>query len=165
MGSGVSQFMASAESRARYWARSFAGFAEFSRVPPNAAHESLARLQQRGWVSALLTQNVDRLHHKGGSRDVLELHGTTHEVVCMSCGDVSPREPFQRLLARMNPGVAAAVAEMPSRRLPPQRVEAEDGARQQDGVSSPVRSYTYKLHRDTPQTLSRAVVHVEQRSL
>ena len=52
--------MSSAESRARYWARSFAGFAEFSRVQPNAAHESLARLQRGGWISALLTQNVDR---------------------------------------------------------------------------------------------------------
>ena len=134
----ASQFMASAESRARYWARSFAGFAEYSRVQPNAAHESLARLQQRGWVGGLLTQNVDRLHHKGGSRDVLELHGTTHEVVCMSCGDVSPREPFQRLLARMNPGVAKAVAEMPSRRLPPQHTETAEGARRHAGTSSPV---------------------------
>ena len=56
----AAQFMASDESRARYWARSFAGFAEFSRVQPNASHESLARLQRRGWISALLTQNVDR---------------------------------------------------------------------------------------------------------
>lgn len=82
-----------------------------------------------------------RLHHKGGSRDVLELHGTTHEVICMSCGDVSPREPFQRLLASMNPGVARAVAEMPARRRSVQQhTEAEDSVRRQlnSGGTSPV---------------------------
>ena len=72
------QFMASAKARARYWARSFAGWHEFSSVQANATHEALAQLQQRGWLGQLLTQNVDRLHHKAGSRDIIELHGTTH---------------------------------------------------------------------------------------
>lgn len=67
------------------------------------------------------------------------MHGTTHEVICMSCGDVSPREPFQRLLASMNPGVARAVAEMPARRSAPQHMEAEDGVRRPNGGhTSPV---------------------------
>jgi NAD-dependent deacetylase sirtuin 4 len=47
-------------------------------VQPNAAHEAIARLQGRGWLDLVITQNVDRLHHKGGSGNVLELHGTTH---------------------------------------------------------------------------------------
>ena len=72
------QFMATLKRRARYWARSFAGWHEFRDVRPNRAHEALARLQHNGWVHALITQNVDRLHHKAGSRDVIELHGTTH---------------------------------------------------------------------------------------
>ncbi len=72
------QFMATPQRRARYWARSFAGWHEFREVQPNRAHDALARLQRNGWVSALLTQNVDRLHHKAGSRGVIELHGTTH---------------------------------------------------------------------------------------
>ena len=55
-----------------------AGWHEFSDIHPNAAHEGLARLQQRGWVDALITQNVDRLHQKAGATDVIELHGTTH---------------------------------------------------------------------------------------
>ena len=54
----------------RYWARSFAGWQEFVGVRPNAAHEALARLQRLGWVGGLITQNVDRLHHQAGSRDV-----------------------------------------------------------------------------------------------
>jgi hypothetical protein len=62
----------------RYWARSFAGWHEFAYVQPNAAHEAIARLQGMGWLDLVITQNVDRLHHKGGSGQVLELHGTTH---------------------------------------------------------------------------------------
>lgn len=71
--------MASEANRARYWARSFAGWLRFSRVQPNAAHDGLARLQRAGWAPHLITQNVDRLHQRAGSRGVLELHGTTHE--------------------------------------------------------------------------------------
>lgn len=71
--------MASPAQRARYWARSFAGWHEFADVGPNAAHHALSRLQRSGWVGHIVTQNVDRLHHKAGSSSVLELHGTTHE--------------------------------------------------------------------------------------
>ncbi|BDA47732.1 NAD-dependent protein deacetylase [Coccomyxa sp. Obi] len=106
------QFMASEAARRRYWARSFAGWHEFSGVQPNAAHEALARLQGRGWLSHLITQNVDRLHHKAGSTDVIELHGTTHRVVCMQCEDLTERQPFQEQLAALNPEAAAAVAKM-----------------------------------------------------
>ena len=50
------QFMASPQTRARYWARSFAGWHEFSRIQPNRAHDSLARLQSLGWIDSLITQ-------------------------------------------------------------------------------------------------------------
>ena len=72
------QFMATPQRRARYWARSFAGWDEFREVQPHRAHAALARLPRHGWGSALLPQNVARLHHKAGSRGVIELHGTTH---------------------------------------------------------------------------------------
>ena len=74
----VLQFMGSAERRSQYWARSYAGWHEFVDVEPNPAHEGLARLQRNGWVGTILTQNVDRLHQKGGALNVLEMHGTTH---------------------------------------------------------------------------------------
>jgi len=49
-------------------------------VRPNAAHEALARLQRSNWAAGgFITQNVDRLHQKAGTADVLEIHGTTHE--------------------------------------------------------------------------------------
>lgn len=50
------QFMASPRTRARYWARSFAGWQEFSSIKPNAAHEAISRLQQRGWLGEIITQ-------------------------------------------------------------------------------------------------------------
>lgn len=75
------QFMATDERRARYWARSFAGWHEFSAVQPNRAHHALAQMQRMGWLHSVITQNVDRLHHKAGSTDVIELHGTTHRSV------------------------------------------------------------------------------------
>ncbi|WIA09476.1 hypothetical protein OEZ85_008877 [Tetradesmus obliquus] len=103
------QFMAKPENRSRYWARSFAGWHEFAFVQPNAAHEAIARLQGRGWLDLVITQNVDRLHHKGGSGRVLELHGTTHRVVCMDCGHSSCRHEVQQRLADLNPHMAAAV--------------------------------------------------------
>lgn len=103
-------FMASAENRSRYWARSFAGWLRFSKVQPNAAHEGIARLQQVGWVSDVVTQNVDRLHHKAGSSAVLELHGTTHEVVCMSCCATYAREEVQAWMEELNPEAAEAAA-------------------------------------------------------
>jgi len=96
-------FMASAKNRSRYWARSFAGWPHFSSVQPNAAHDGIAALQTAGLVGPVITQNVDRLHQIAGSKKVLELHGTTHEVICMNCRASTPRNVVQLWLARLNP--------------------------------------------------------------
>jgi NAD-dependent deacetylase len=52
---------------------------------PNAAHLALAELEARGRLQAVLTQNIDMLHHKAGSKRVLELHGTLGTVTCTQC--------------------------------------------------------------------------------
>ncbi len=52
---------------------------------PNAAHRALARLEQRGKLSAVITQNIDDLHQRAGSRNVLELHGSVYRNYCMRC--------------------------------------------------------------------------------
>ena len=57
-----------------------------TRVAPNPAHRVLARWQDRFPSFTLVTQNVDRLHHAAGSREVLELHGSIWEIRCSSCG-------------------------------------------------------------------------------
>jgi NAD-dependent protein deacetylase/lipoamidase len=53
---------------------------------PNDAHRALAELERRGLVSAVITQNIDLLHERAGSRDVIEVHGSIRECVCLSCG-------------------------------------------------------------------------------
>ena len=57
---------------------------------PNKAHYALAELEKQGKLKAIVTQNVDGLHHKAGSVNVLELHGSRSRYNCMSCGRVFP---------------------------------------------------------------------------
>jgi NAD-dependent deacetylase len=62
------------------------------RAEPNRAHYALAELERMGKLSSVITQNVDGLHLKAGSRNVIELHGNVREAVCLSCGKVVPME-------------------------------------------------------------------------
>jgi NAD-dependent protein deacetylase/lipoamidase len=54
---------------------------------PNAGHRALAELEQRGLVRAVITQNVDGLHARAGSREVVEVHGSLRSAVCLDCGE------------------------------------------------------------------------------
>lgn len=56
-----------------------------SKAEPNAAHKALARLEELGKLSAVITQNIDGLHQKAGSRKVIELHGTSSLFTCSKC--------------------------------------------------------------------------------
>lgn len=67
---------------------------------PNPGHLALTRLQQAGRLAAILTQNIDGLHQRAGSTDVVELHGTVWEVECLACAH---RTPTQETLARDEP--------------------------------------------------------------
>jgi len=58
----------------------------FTDVLPNAAHLGLAELEKRGKLKAVITQNIDDLHQKAGSKKVLELHGTLFKNYCIKCG-------------------------------------------------------------------------------
>jgi NAD-dependent deacetylase len=72
-------------------------------VEPNAGHRALVDLERRGKLLALITQNVDGLHFKAGTDPsrLIEVHGHTREVVCLSCGE---RAPMERALARVRAG-------------------------------------------------------------
>jgi NAD-dependent deacetylase len=59
---------------------------------PNAAHTVLAELEKRGWLACVITQNIDGLHQKAGSRRVLELHGSSLRNYCLDCGAKYPLE-------------------------------------------------------------------------
>jgi NAD-dependent SIR2 family protein deacetylase len=97
------EFLAAPESRRRYWARAMLGWPRVRKARPNAAHEALATLQQRGRISDLITQNVDTLHDQAGSQDVIELHGSLHRVLCLDCGQRSERDAIQQQMEAQNP--------------------------------------------------------------
>jgi NAD-dependent deacetylase len=55
---------------------------------PNDGHRALAELEERGWVKAVVTQNIDRLHERAGSRALVEVHGSIRTSSCLDCGTV-----------------------------------------------------------------------------
>jgi NAD-dependent deacetylase len=65
---------------------------------PNAAHLALAELEHAGWVSAVVTQNIDMLHDRAGSRTVVEVHGSIRTSSCLSCYTRVPLADVIRLL-------------------------------------------------------------------
>jgi len=74
-------------------------FAVLTEAEPNAAHRALARLEEAGFVRAVITQNIDRLHERAGSRDVVEVHGSIRTSSCPGCGASYPLARVLELLA------------------------------------------------------------------
>jgi NAD-dependent deacetylase len=76
---------------------------------PNAGHLALAELERRGLVQAIVTQNVDGLHQRAGSREVIEVHGSIRTATCLECGSEAalerPAPRCSRCGAIMKPGV------------------------------------------------------------
>lgn len=69
-------------------------------LEPNAGHRALARFEELDLLRGVVTQNIDGLHQRAGSRHVLEIHGTTHRILCLSCqGSWATSEVFERLEA------------------------------------------------------------------
>ena len=62
------------------------------RAEPNAGHRALAELERRGLVRAVVTQNIDGLHQRAGSQDVIEVHGSIRTASCLACGERAPLE-------------------------------------------------------------------------
>src|SRR6185437_6032759 len=65
---------------------------------PNDGHRALAELENRGWVRAVVTQNIDRLHERAGSRALVEVHGSIGTSSCLDCGTVVPFDAVLALL-------------------------------------------------------------------
>ena len=85
------EFMSSKEARVEYWQRKSELYQDLVQAEPNPAHMSLVELYEMGLLEAVITQNVDGLHQKAGLPDekVIELHGNTLRVRCMSCNKVT----------------------------------------------------------------------------
>jgi NAD-dependent deacetylase len=73
--------------------------AMLTEAEPNPAHHALAELEQDGLVQAVVTQNIDLLHERAGSKDVVEVHGSIRTATCPSCGERYPLERVLELLA------------------------------------------------------------------
>jgi NAD-dependent SIR2 family protein deacetylase len=110
-------FLQSDAVRRRYWARSFAGWPRIGLASPNAGHHALTELARLGHVNMVITQNVDGLHHKAGSTEVIDLHGRIDQVRCMACDQGHARAEVQHWLAAANPQIDPA--QMPVLRAAP----------------------------------------------
>ncbi|KAK1310355.1 NAD-dependent protein deacetylase SRT2 [Acorus calamus] len=107
------EFVRSARARKRYWARSYAGWRMFTAAQPGPAHRALSSLDKVGRVNLMITQNVDRMHHRAGSNP-LELHGTVYSVACLECGNSIGRDLFQDQVKALNPKWASAIESLDS---------------------------------------------------
>jgi NAD-dependent SIR2 family protein deacetylase len=96
-------FVNSAATRQRYWARSFVGWTRVAKALPNDAHHALAKLEQAGHINCLVTQNVDNLHRAAGSDKVVDLHGVLDKVRCLDCNSITSRHALQAEIRRVNP--------------------------------------------------------------
>jgi NAD-dependent SIR2 family protein deacetylase len=116
-------FLASERARKRYWAGSHLGWRSFGSAQPNSGHRALADLESRGVVTGVVTQNVDGLHRRAGSRHVVELHGGMDRVLCLTCGQHYARQAIADRLAALNPDIDLETAIRPA---PDGDVEVDD---------------------------------------
>ena len=94
-------FMRSPDERKRYWEQKLEDRQSLSVAKPNEVHASIVHLERAGKVEAVVTQNVDGLHAEAGTTPerLVEIHGTTRQVECQSCGARSHPEPHFALFA------------------------------------------------------------------
>lgn len=69
----------------KYWSIRGPFVRDLRRIKPNAAHLTLARMEEEGYLGAVITQNIDGLHQTAGSKNVIEFHGNVRELYCMEC--------------------------------------------------------------------------------
>jgi len=94
-------FLASEDSRLEDWDRRFEMLDIFGKATPNAAHKALTRLAQAGFLTRLITQNVDGLHQAAGFPEdrMIEIHGNSTYATCLSCGARAELEPQRQVVA------------------------------------------------------------------
>jgi NAD-dependent deacetylase len=94
------EFVSSRDSRVEYWRMKNDLFKEVKGAEPNQAHRALAELEKMNKLQCLITQNIDGLHQDAGSNNVIELHGTNREALCLTCGKSWPIEQVQERLEK-----------------------------------------------------------------
>lgn len=101
----LKDFIRDAAVRRRYWARSLVGYHRVRGAAPNDAHHALAALEASEVIELLVTQNVDGLHERAGSKRVVALHGRIGDVVCLRCSARHSRDEIQDELFALNPQI------------------------------------------------------------
>jgi NAD-dependent deacetylase len=92
------------KARAKYWQMSTEFYQVMKDAVPNRAHLAIKTLEDAGKLIAIVTQNIDRLHHRAGNTPdkIIEIHGTAFSVSCLSCGKTYDRDDIE---ARISSGV------------------------------------------------------------
>jgi len=62
----------------------------FGKAEPNEAHLILAKMEERGWLDSIITQNIDNLHQRAGSKKIYEFHGNSRNLICPNCSKIYP---------------------------------------------------------------------------
>jgi NAD-dependent deacetylase len=89
----------------RFWRFYGDRFQELEHTQPNDAHRALARLEQAGLLDAVITQNIDRLHDRAGTRELVEVHGTIGHSSCLSCRSRYPLAEVRDRCRRDDAGI------------------------------------------------------------
>ena len=92
----------------RFWSFYRPRFHALAEVEPNPAHAALAELERRGLIEGVITQNIDLLHTKAGSREVVEVHGSIASASCVECGAGYPHAELESIFDSR--GVAVCTA-------------------------------------------------------
>ena len=89
----------------RFWGFYGERFNALQSREPNGAHAALAELEARGMLDAVITQNIDTLHRRAGSREVIEVHGTIEYSSCPACGERQPLDEVRSRIGSASDGV------------------------------------------------------------
>ncbi len=100
------EFLRNREDRIEYWRQKAESWLAMRDAAPNAGHRAFVELEKQGKLRAMITQNIEGLHQRAGQSPdlVIELHGTTVEAVCLSCGK---RIPMDEAVERVKAGEPA----------------------------------------------------------
>lgn len=141
------------KARERYWRMSSEFYQVMKEAVPNPAHLSLKRLEDTGKLLAIVTQNIDHLHHKAGNspEKIIEIHGTAFSVSCLSCRKKYDRDKIE---GRLKSGVKVPYCDQCAGILKPDTISF--------GQSMPedkmARSIMYALQCDLCMVLGSSLV-------
>ena len=131
------RFTSSETSREKYWQMSVDSYSLMKDAQPNRAHLAIAALERTGKLLAVVTQNIDHLHHKAGNspEKIVEIHGTAFSVSCLSCGKRYERDLIEE---RIQSGVKVPYCDDCSGILKPETISFGQ-AMPQDKMSRAIR--------------------------